>query len=415
MITYFDGWQKAFMFLLPSFVLVTGILPMAQLDWNFVARFLPWYVLSLWACEELGRGYARSWTIEQYNFLRSPGFAFATLTFFVNKKLRFRVTRKGGSSTFENLQRMSPQVSVIVIASVSLIVGVVQYTIAPHMALGALVLNVIWCLVTMLISTIAVRFALGRSKQERSSYRFQLPIPVRIRDRQGRNHILPVEDISSGGFSAVFPDELASDPGTTLEAQLILPSGASPVRLEILRSSPVRRPDGRSTQQTLAVKFAWPSARGVDALDLYLYGSNAEWQYCQLHEREPSPVDRFMSLIQRTRSRPVEHSGNWQPAIVVPADFSRSIEVLALSDDDAASVSAVLAHIPIKLGTAAAIILPHGREHIAYYRMQSLHFHEGNGRRMFLHRLSKLEALPQSPEVSKRREQADIRTKGAAA
>ena len=122
-----------------------------------------------------------------------------------------------------------------------------------------------------------------------------------------------------------------------------------------------------------------------------------------------------MSQLRLTRSQPVEHSGNWQPAIVVPADFSRSIEVLALSDDDAASVSAVLAHVPIKLGTAAAIILPHGREHIAYYSVKSLHFHEESGRRMFLHRLSKLEALPQRSEVPTGRKRADIRTKLPAA
>jgi len=61
--TYFDGWQKAVFYISPVIVLATGIMPIAEVSWVFLAHFIPFYILTFWAFEELGRGYGRSVTI----------------------------------------------------------------------------------------------------------------------------------------------------------------------------------------------------------------------------------------------------------------------------------------------------------------------------------------------------------------
>jgi cellulose synthase (UDP-forming) len=395
-LTYFDGWQKGFMFLLPSFVLVTGMLPMASLDANFVMLFLPWYVLSLWACEELGRGYARSWTIEQYNFLRAPGFAFSTLTFFFNRRLRFRVTKKGSSSSWQNVRRILPQLSVIAIAITSLLVGVVRFSIAPHMSASALAFNIVWCLLTSYIAGVAIKFALERSVQERAAYRFHLPVPVKLRDAHGDVHLLAAQNISSGGFLARGSSDVAARPGTTLAADLILPSGPTWVAIEVKRSTLEWQDD--SSWRVLAAKFAWPSKADADALDLHLYGTDAEWRFGSLRERAITPVEGVIRLIRRAKALSLDASAELRPAVVVPEDFSRSIEVLAASDDDMSVANAVLSEIPLPVGVAIALILPHDG-HIARYRIATMRLNGDTGRILYFHRLSKLPTSPQPAEI----------------
>src|SRR5690242_13811822 len=93
-LTYFDGWQKAVFYLSPIVVLVTGIMPLADITWVFLLHFIPFYLLTFWVFEEVGRGYGRSVTIEQYNMARFAAFIWATLGL-VRRKIPFRVTAKG--------------------------------------------------------------------------------------------------------------------------------------------------------------------------------------------------------------------------------------------------------------------------------------------------------------------------------
>jgi cellulose synthase (UDP-forming) len=394
-LTYFDGWQKGFMFLLPSFVLITGIVPVASLDWSFAARFLPWFVLSMLVTEELGRGYARSWTIEQYNFLRSPGFAFATLTLFLNRKLRFRVTKKSGGLAIENVRRLAPHFAVIAVALLSPIAGAARYMLSPYMTVSALALNVLWCILTLVVAISAVRFAFRHSKQERGSYRFRLPIPVRIRDRRGHTHIFPVEDISSGGFSAFIPENLAVEAGAAPDADLILPSGVLHVGLNVLRVWTLSGSEGQP-RRVLAVQFAWRTRNDEDCLDLYLYGSNAEWRFSGLTEQENTPVAWLTARLKSLRRGSAKVRQDWRTALVVPTDCTRSIEVLTSTEKGAPAVSTFLAEVPIRIGDALTLISPQGGNHIGYYRVESLRRFDGRGRMMFQHRLSKLDALPQT-------------------
>jgi len=92
--TYFDGWQKAVFYFAPVVVLTTGKLPLVAALPAFLLHFVPYYLLTFWAFEEVGRGYGGTLYIEQYNMARFAAFAWATLALLV-PTMKFRVTRKG--------------------------------------------------------------------------------------------------------------------------------------------------------------------------------------------------------------------------------------------------------------------------------------------------------------------------------
>ncbi len=97
-LTYFDGWQKGVMYLAPVIVLLSGTMPLLAGTPEFLLHFVPYYLLTFWVFEEVGRGYGRSLFIEQYNMARFAAFAWATLAW-VFPRMKFRVTAKGAPGT----------------------------------------------------------------------------------------------------------------------------------------------------------------------------------------------------------------------------------------------------------------------------------------------------------------------------
>src|SRR3970282_954501 len=64
---------------------------------RFLLLFIPFFVLTFVGFEEVGRGYGRSSTIEQYNMARFAAFAWSTIGL-VRRRLPFRVTNKADMS-----------------------------------------------------------------------------------------------------------------------------------------------------------------------------------------------------------------------------------------------------------------------------------------------------------------------------
>ena len=62
-----EGFQKLVFYVTPPIVLFTGILPMNALDITYLLHFVPYYALSLFAFNEMGRGYAGYLLLEQFS------------------------------------------------------------------------------------------------------------------------------------------------------------------------------------------------------------------------------------------------------------------------------------------------------------------------------------------------------------
>ena len=89
---------------------------------NFLLHFLPYFLLTIWVFEEVGRGYSSFVTIEQYNMARFVAFARATLGWVTGGR-KFRVTPKGVPVNRFEQTRIIPQYLVLAINLYAIPIG----------------------------------------------------------------------------------------------------------------------------------------------------------------------------------------------------------------------------------------------------------------------------------------------------
>ncbi len=301
MATYFDGWQKGIFYLAPAVVLITGVMPISALGMEFFLHFIPYYLLSFWVFEEVGRGYGRSLLIEQYNMGRFAAFAWATLALF-RRKLRFSVTSKGLSRASETYRFLIPQMTILGLNVLGLLAGLVLFMVMDgHLPVLALLVNSVWAAINLSLALAVVLFTLGRADQRRIEYRFPIPLPARIRFEGGACLLVTVDDISSDGCRLYGPLPPSLGMGDPLAGVIALPSGSVPFRartVALIRSES----SGEPYTKAVGCEFLWESDAERDALKLFLYGSDLQWHLHSLREQSHTPLGWLAGLWHGDRT-----------------------------------------------------------------------------------------------------------------
>jgi cellulose synthase (UDP-forming) len=298
-LTYFDGWQKAVFYVAPAVVLITGIMPIAEVSWLFLAHFLPFYILTFWVFEEVGRGYGRSVATEQYNMARFAAFVWATLGL-VRRNLDFRVTAKHRIEGEQARRWVVPQWAVLVLNAVAIPVGIFIW-MGGRLPTGALVANVVWASVNLSLAQAVLGFTARLSRFRRREYRFPVPLPAVLDFADGGPVAGVLDDVSSHGFKFYgrFPGN-AAVVGTRLHGEILLPSGKLQCRAEV--RSLIHATSPGSHIKSLGCRFHWDREADCDALDAFLYGSNLQWRMNQLGEQMRTPLG-WMAGKARWRRR----------------------------------------------------------------------------------------------------------------
>ena len=105
----------------------------------------------------------------------------------------------------------------------------------------------------------------------------------------------------------------------------------------------VRRISDTSGPRILAARFDWMTGSNGDALDQYLYGSNAQWRFQRLTERGNTPIETIRTHFHRRPDlAPFSPTFDWRLRISVPNDVDQLVEVLASTDDTSGRVYKVL-------------------------------------------------------------------------
>jgi cellulose synthase (UDP-forming) len=303
-LTYFDGWQKAIFYLAPVVVLTTGVMPIHAFGWNFLAHFIPFYILCFWAYEEAGRGYGGTLLTEQYNMARFATFARATIEGFT-RGVRFRVTPKLGDGKDER-RSIWPQIGVLVLSIAAIAIGAVLWFYRHHLATGAFWANVIWAGVNLGLAGAVVRFTL-RKKHRRVEYRFPIPLPAIVTIADNSRLLGLVEDISSDGCRLI--SETPIEEGRAVSGEIFLPGERIRFKARVQRyAEPVDqqrypaaeqapRPSRRKLQYGLA--FEWDSPNDEIQIENFLYGSDMQWRILDLREAVTTPVAWLVSHLTR--------------------------------------------------------------------------------------------------------------------
>jgi cellulose synthase (UDP-forming) len=293
-LTYFDGWQKAVFYIAPALVLMSGVMPIIASGPEFLVHFVPYYLLTFWVFEEVGRGYGRTLFIEQYNMARFAAFAWATLGF-MRSTLKFRVTAKALTSAHGYGHFVLPQLLVMLFNTIAIPLGMVLYFVDKGPPADGLVANAIWAGINAALAAAVMAFTRKQAANQRLDYRFPVPLPGKIRLPDARRVFGTMDEISSGGFRfyAALPSSIVI--GTMLETEIFLPSGPVGVQAEV--RSLIR--DERSPDhyiKAIGCSFEPLSASDRDQLDLFLYGSDLQLRLLQLREFISTPLERLAQL-----------------------------------------------------------------------------------------------------------------------
>ncbi|MDE2089420.1 MAG: glycosyltransferase [Gammaproteobacteria bacterium] len=319
-LTYFDGWQKGVFYLAPVIVLSTGLMPISTLNEVFLLHFLPYYVLTFWVFEELGRGHGRTVMIEQYNMARFAAFCWATLGLFRNT-VRFKVTRKTADGAARHGRYIVPQYLIILVNALAVPAGLVLYFSYHELPLAGLVANILWAGLNTALGLAVVAFTLYRP-QRRTEYRFPIPLPVRITDANEQSLYGVVDDISPAGFRLYA--RLGQEPpiGAPLSGEIYLPSGALAFQASVsARTEQIS--EEHPYAKAFGCRFAWANAQERDRLELFLYGSDLQWQLQQLHEQAATPL-QWLGLMKGRLALPDVRAEHWAPIVYQPAQGAAS-------------------------------------------------------------------------------------------
>jgi len=280
MTIYLDGWQKAIFYITPVLVLFTGMMPLVTETSDFLIHFVPFFLLSIWCFEELGRGYGEMMYVEQYNMARCFAFCYATLGLFMGK-LKFRVTSKKMTGSTRNFWYMVPQYAILASNLIAIPVGFYLYKTTAHLTYFSLLANMVWASLNLVLAGLVLTFSLARALYKRNNYRFAIPLAARINTKLGREYFASIDDLSGAGMFLLAPRELQLRAGSTFEGAIFLPDG--PMSFEATVRA-THDSDSENTLDGFGCEFVWKDKVARDRLERFLYGSDLEWHLHHMSE-----------------------------------------------------------------------------------------------------------------------------------
>ena len=342
-LTYFDGWQKAVMYIAPVVVLLTGSMPILTDTPTFLLHFVPYYLLTFWVFEEVGRGYGRSLLIEQYNMARFAAFAWATLAW-IAPRGRFKVTVKGGTGS-RTLRFTAAHWAVLGANLLAIPLGAALYVFNGRLPLEGLVANVLWAGVNIALACAVLAFTRRKGSNARADYRFPVPLPAELVAEDGRRLPGTVDDLSIGGlrFYGALPKGVA--PGQAVAGHLELPGGRLPFWGQVCsvlhsRGSPDDAP------RAIGCRFE-TNAENARRLETFLFGTDLQWHVNGYTDQAHTPLTLLLpERIAGPRPQPLANE-RWNAArLIAEDDEDLSFAVLAAHTDDTAALIASYSELP---------------------------------------------------------------------
>lgn len=313
-ITYFDGWQKGLLYFIPVVTLLTGMMPVRSGFYELLIHLLPYIFLNYLLFEELARGYGQSLYIEQYNMARFYAFALATLTLFTNKDLKFKVTKKEKLITSKT-KYLLPQVFVFYLNLFAIPFGALLFYFFGHLPQDAFLICIFWACVNVLLSRSLIKFSNLKNNSHRVDHRFNLPHVACLNMNEHDFKLLMVTNISYSGCKLVGQLPHSPKVGDVLKFSLYMPRIIVDLEAEIKHIVY----DQLNSEYEIGCLFVQGGV-GHLLLEKYLFGSDHQWTFNNLSERDLTPLERLQSCIFRGNQKEVYFEHDWYPLLSIDRD-----------------------------------------------------------------------------------------------
>ena len=344
----FEGWRKAIFYLAPVVVLLTGTMPIAAFDTPFLLHFLPYFVLSLWSFEELGRGYGRTTLIEQFKMARFAACVAATLGIGRDRG-RFALSREDGSIAAESARLAWPAQAILVLNLAAIPFGLVHHAwhlTLPASALGA---NLLWALLNSGLAAAVVSATLKATAFRRTDYRFPIPLPARLKFPVDEPVYGVVDNISSTGFRFYgrFPEYAQF--GAKVSGELYLPGGALPLQATIRAFYLGHDKNGEQHGKSVGLTFdgTGPGDEGIPGG--FMYDNDQYWRINELIDRGDTPIGFLARVLGHGSARLSYRPEHWAPALFHGIDGHSQVGMISIPSQRGAP-RRVLALAPAPVG-----------------------------------------------------------------
>ena len=300
MTVYLDGLRYMVMYLTPALTLLFGVAPFVAAPSILLPLFLAHFVFSVWAFEELSRGFARVAASEHFNMARAPLYLLV-LASLPLRRARFRVTSKS-TSEIATLTPLLPQIAILLLCLAAfargadlLLAGALRAVPLRPWEIG---FSMIWDAVNAALAAavIAKSVRLGAGRPARHRIAATLPVGLSAPPGAGTfraaGHSQWLSADGMGVEIAVAAAEPAPGPTTGV---LDLPDGPLAFAGRILA---VDRHAGRLVAE---VEFEWSGTHGRDRLDVAIFSGGWQAAMARGPARVRPPLERFASWIHGDR------------------------------------------------------------------------------------------------------------------
>lgn len=294
--TYLEAWLRLAFYCAPLVYLYALVSPIAAGLGAFMGLFLPYFLVTLLAVSELGRGYAPFFQLERFAMARFTAGLGATWGFF-RRRIRFRVTSKGlGARGIAG--DLAPQIALIILGLGGLA------TFAAHIASGRADPGdgVGWALAAVglyfvLIALWVIANGIRAARLPQDAWLAPDPFPVRI---AGREEIVHARGLSADTIGLPPQGESAA-----IEIEIFFAPRSFRVAAHALGNGRWR--------------LDWPDMAARDAFDHALL--IAPWRHVLAgrSERAPTMLEALGLLRPPWRGR---HAPCWEWGIWEGADAS---------------------------------------------------------------------------------------------
>jgi len=226
MIYPLEGFQKIIFYATPPIALFSGVLPMKALDVTYLIHFIPYFLISTFAFNEMARGYGGQIMLEQFSMGKYFTYVKSVWLFFFRKaRSEFKVTPKGEGKIVP-YSFIIPQFAVLLASLGAILFGIIQLLIGQRSDDFVIAVNCFWALYNSGLAVAIIQYDYKKLFQRRSRFRFPDAIPCLIRYGLSEDGATPgiklgiVDDLTEAGASLIIVGQIPA--GAQLDLNLCI-------------------------------------------------------------------------------------------------------------------------------------------------------------------------------------------------
>ncbi|MGD1047661.1 MAG: glycosyltransferase [Candidatus Krumholzibacteriaceae bacterium] len=282
------GWQVFFR-ATPPIVLFTGVLPMNALDITYLWHFVPYYALSLFAFNEMGRGYAGYLMLEQFSMGKFVTYLESFFSLFLPRRARqFKVTPKGETSSTP-YRLMLPQAIVGLGSIAAILYAIVQLLLNLRGDEFIVAVNSLWALFNSGLALAIILYARTKFQQRRIDFRIFDAVPVSFTYEERGTTVrgfAAADDATESGLSLITVGRMPTNRELALE--IMLPGKTLIGRGRVIHEKTAAA--GKDVVVRAGVAVTGPE-RAIDVMSRYLHESAVSKFLDEYGTRYPTYID----------------------------------------------------------------------------------------------------------------------------